>query len=125
MVNKEKSLKRNRTRLSKNQNPQQIDYKRMDQKRSIKTEFWKLKKKGAVIPAKVTASKKTEKAPKPEKEKKKKEKEPELEVIEEEFETMEEEPEIEEIDEELEDLYSYDEDLDAEFDDEDDIEEDK
>jgi hypothetical protein len=125
MVNKEKSLKRERTRLRKSQNPQQIDYKRMDQRRTVKTEFWKLKKKGTFVPAVVAATKKTEKKPKPEKEKKKKVKEPELEVIEEEFEAIDEEPEIEEIDEELEDLYSYDEDLDAEFADDDDVEEDE
>jgi len=123
MVNKGKSLKRERTRLSKNQNPQQVDYKRMDQKRLVKTEFWKLKKKGAITPDIVTDSKKSKKAPKPEKEKKMKE--PELEVIAEEIEAIEEEPEIEEVGEELEDLYSYDEELDEEFDDVDDVEESK
>jgi RNA polymerase primary sigma factor len=138
MANKEKSLKRERTRLRKKQNPQQVDYKRMDQKRSVKTEFWKLKKRGPVSKAKRAISTKSEKTPKPIKEQKKKEKEPELEVIEEELEAIheepeieeideeseivEEEPEIEEIDEELDDLYSYDEDLDKEFDDDDDVE---
>jgi hypothetical protein len=122
MVNKEKSLNQERTRLRKSQNPQQIDFKKMDKKRSVKTEFWKLKKRSAAIPEKVITSKKTGRAPKPEKERKTKEKEPELEVIDEEIEAIEEEPEIEEVGEDLKDLYSYDEEVDDEFDDEDDVE---
>lgn len=115
MVNKEKSLERERVRLRKDQNPQQVDFKRMDQKRAVKTEFWKLKKRPARIPTTVKPSKKAEKKPKAEKVEKKKDKEPELEIV-------EEEPEIEEIDEELEDLYSYDDETDEELDDEDESE---
>jgi hypothetical protein len=138
MVNKEKSLERERVRLRKSQNPQQIDFKRMDKKRSVRSEFWKLKKKGIKAPVKAAPAKKAEKKQKPLKEKKK-EKEPELEVIEEELETVEEEPEVDEIDEELEadeeepeieeigeeleDLYTYDEEFDEEFDDVDDTDE--
>jgi hypothetical protein len=133
MVNKEKSLERERVRLRRSQNPQQIDFKRMDKKQSVRHEFWKLKKKVTEAPAKAAPSKKVEKKQKPVKEKKE-EKEPELEVIEEEpelevieeepeLEVIEEEPEIEEIGEDLEDLYSYDEELDEEFDDVDDMDE--
>ena len=125
MTNKMKTLKRERARLRKSQNPQQVDFKKMDKVRTAKTEYWKLKKRGVSV-KKPAAAKKEAKKPKPEKkEKKKKEKKPELEVIEEEpeleviededepeLEVIEEEPEIEEIDEELEDLYTYDEELD-------------
>ncbi|TFG34141.1 hypothetical protein EU527_05065 [Candidatus Thorarchaeota archaeon] len=113
MTNKEKSLKRDRTRLRKSQNPQQVDYKQMGKKRSVRTEFWKLKKRGGISDEK-TGVKKTERKEKPAKEPKKKEKEPELEVIEEEpeLEIIEEEPEIEELD----DLYSYDDDIDEDSD---------
>lgn len=124
MTNKEKSLRRDRTRLRKSQNPQQIDYKQMGKKRSVRTEYWKLKKRGESS-AKRPGKAKAEKKEKPAKESKKKEKEPELEVIEEEpeLEVIDEEPEIEEIDEELDDLYSYDEDADDEIDDLEDDEE--
>ena len=112
MTNKQKALKRERVRLMKSQNPQQVDFKKMDKVRSVKTEYWKIKKKGGVATKKPAPEKATKKA-KPEKEKKKKEKEPELEVIEEEpeleviekepeLEVVEEEPESEEIDEEQE-----------------------
>jgi len=127
-----KALKRERARLSKSQNPQQVDFKKMDKVRTTKTEFWKLKKRGVSAKKPVVVKKETKKQ-KPEKEKKKKEKEPELEIIEDEpeleviedepeLEVIEDEPEIEEIDEELEDLYSYDEDLDDELDDDEDEE---
>ena len=122
MTNKEKDLKRERVRLRKSQNPQQVDYRRIDKLRSAKTEFWKMKKK-SVVSEKIAPSKKDAKKVKPEKEKKKKKvKEPELEVIEDkpelevieaepELEVIEDEPEEEEkIDKELEDLYSYDDD---------------
>ncbi len=113
-----KALKRERARLRKSQNPQQVDFKKMDKVRTAKTEFWKLKKRG-VSARKPVVGKKDTKKPKPEKEKKKKEKEPELEIVEDEpeLEVIEDEPETEEIDEELEDLYSYDEELDDELDD--------
>ena len=120
MTNKEKDLKRERVRLRKSQNPQQVDYRRIDKLRSAKTEFWKMKKK-SVVSEKIAPEKKDAKKVKPEKEKKKV-KEPELEVIEDkpelevieaepELEVIEDEPEEEEkIDKELEDLYSYDDD---------------
>lgn len=116
MTNKEKALKRERVRLRKSQNPQQVDYKKMDKRRTVKTEYWKTKAIVSMV-AKKTTAKVDAKKTKPEKEKKKKEKEPELEVI-------EAEPETEEIDEELEDLYSYDDDLDDDDEsEEDDVEE--
>jgi len=124
MTNKMKALKRERARLRKSQNPQQVDFKKMDKVRTAKTEYWKLKKHGGST-KKPVAAKKEVKKQKPEKEKKKKEKEPELEIVEDEpeLEVIEDEPEIEEIDEELEELYSYDEDLDDELEDDDEGEE--
>lgn len=122
MTNKQKTLQRDRVRLRKSHNSQQVDFKKMDKIRTVKTEFWKLKKRSRFV-KKVDAKADTKKV-KPEKEKKKKDKEPELEVVEDtpELEIFEEEPEIEEIDEELEDLYTYDEDLDDETE-EDEVEE--
>ena len=124
MTNKEKALKRERIRLRKNQNPQQVDYKRMDKVRSVKTEYWKMKRHSGIAEKKAI-TKPDDKKPKPKKEKKKKEKEPELEVVEEkpELEVIEDEPELEEItedddsveiDKELEELYSDDDDVDEE-----------
>ncbi len=90
MVNKGRKLIRERTRLIKRQNPQVVDFRAMRKARSIRTAYWKLKKKGT---RKTTESETAEKK----KKKEKKEKEPEFEVI----------------DEELEDIYSLDdEDLD-------------
>ena len=119
MTNKMKALKRERIRLRKSQNPQQVDYKKMDTVRSVKTEFWKMKKRDNFEAKKSIAKAESKKAKKvkPEKDKKKKEKKPELEVIEdkpelevieeEDIEEIEEEPELEiedvEIDKELED----------------------
>lgn len=104
MVNKQKAVKRDLTRLRKTQNPGQIDFRRMRKLRKTRIEFWKAKTVGVS-----TTVKKEVKAEKPKREKKKKEKEPELEIL-------DEEPELEELDEELEELYSYDEDIEDEDD---------
>lgn len=119
MTNKQKALKRERVRLRKGQNPQQVDYRKIDKLRAARTEFWKIKKRSVKAEEK-TISKVDATKSKPEKEKKKK-KEPELEVIEDkpeleaieekpELEVIEEEPEEEEISKELEELYSDDDD---------------
>ncbi len=96
MVNTEKTLKRERTRLRKSQNPQQMDLKRMRKVQKVRTKFWATKKQGEVVKPVVVEDKK-----KPKKDKPKKAKEPELEIV-------EEEPELEVISEELEELYDYD-----------------
>ena len=109
MVNKEKALKREITRLRKTQNPQQTDLLRERRLRSARTEIWKLREKpleASVMPEKEKKAK-TPKKEKPKKIKKTKEKEPELEVL-------EEEPEIEKVDADIDDLYTYDEDIDEE-----------
>ncbi len=119
MTNKQKALKRERVRLRKGQNPQQVDYRKIDRLRAARTEFWKIKKRSSKAEEKII-SKVDDKKSKPTKEKKKIEKEPELEVIEDkpeleaieeepELEVIEEEPEAVEISKELEDLYSDDE----------------
>lgn len=119
MTNKQKALKRERIRLRKSQNPQQVDYRKIDRLRAARTEFWKIKKRSGKAEEKTIAKVDTKKA-KPEKEKKKKVKEPELEVIEDkpelevieekpELEVIEEEPEKVEISKELEELYADDE----------------
>ena len=119
MTNKQKALRRERVRLRKTQNPQQVDYRKMDKLRAAKTEFWKIKKRSGKAEEKTISKVDTKKA-KPEKEKKI-EKKPELEVIEDkpeleviekepELEVIEEEPESEEISKELEELYSDDDD---------------
>lgn len=124
MTNKQKALKRERVRLRKGQNPQQVDYRKIDRLRAVKKEFWKIKKRSVKAEEKTISKVDTKKA-KPEKEKKKKVKEPELEVIEDkpeleaieekpELEVIEEEPEEEEISKELEELYSDDDDEPAE-----------
>ncbi len=93
MANREKALKRRRTRLTKAQNPQATDLRRMRKLQRTRTEFW--------------ASKKTGKMERPKREGKKEakerkaEKEPELEVIE----------DNESSDDGIDDLYSYDEDI--------------
>jgi hypothetical protein len=130
MVNKEKAIKVELTRLRKTQNPQQIDFRRMRKLRAAKTSLLKIKRKGTVAPVQVAEKKK--KKVKPTKKPKKTdaeleviEDEPELEIFDEEpeLEVIEEEPELEvaddeleleEISEDLEDLYSYDEDIDEE-----------
>ncbi len=124
MTNKQKALKRERVRLRKGQNPQQVDYRKIDRLRAARTEFWKIKKRSGKAEEKTISKVDTKKA-KPEKEKKKKVKEPELEVIEDkpeleaieekpELEVIDEEPEEEEISKELEELYSDDDDEPAE-----------
>jgi hypothetical protein len=124
MTNKQKALKRERVRLRKGQNPQQVDYRKIDRLRAAKKEFWKIKKRSGKAEEKTISKVDTKKA-KPEKEKKKKVKEPELEVIEDkpeleaieekpELEVIDEEPEEEEISKELEELYSDDDDEPAE-----------
>lgn len=118
MTNKQKALKRERIRLRKSQNPQQVDCRKIDRLRAARTEFWKIKKRSGKAEEKTIAKVDTKKA-KPKKEKKKKVKEPELEVIEDkpeieaepELEVIEEEPEEEEISKELEELYSDDDDV--------------
>ena len=121
MTNKQKALKRERVRLRKSQNPQQVDYRKIDRLRAARTEFWKIKKRSGKAEEKTISKVDTKKA-KPEKEKKKKVKEPELEVIEDkpeleaieekpELEVIEEEPEKVEISKELEELYADDEEL--------------
>lgn len=124
MTNKQKALKRERIRLRKSQNPQQVDCRKIDRLRAARTEFWKIKKRSGKAEEKTIAKVDTKKA-KPEKKKKVKEPEleviedkPELEVIEEkleleevepELEVIEEEPEKVEISKELEELYADDE----------------
>ncbi len=89
MVNTEKTLKRDRTRLRRGQNPQQIDFKRMRKARNVGTKYWRLKTKPESDYEKQVEGKK---ATKKEKAKKK-------------------EPELEVIDEELEEIYSIDDDV--------------
>ena len=78
MVNTEKTIKRERTRLRKSQNPRQLDLKRMYKAQKIKTKYWASKKRGDVARSAVTEDKK------PSKDKPKKDKEPELEIVEDE-----------------------------------------
>ncbi|MHA1637350.1 MAG: hypothetical protein ACTSUB_04980 [Candidatus Thorarchaeota archaeon] len=92
MVNAEKSLKRDRTRLRRGQNPQQIDFKRMRKVRNVGRKYWLLRKKPE------SASEMHEEGKKGTKKEKPKKKEPELEVI----------------DAELEEIYSIDDDEDLE-----------
>ncbi|MFW9907997.1 MAG: hypothetical protein ACFFEF_05425 [Candidatus Thorarchaeota archaeon] len=108
MANSEKTIKRERIRLRKNQNPQQLDFKKMRKARDVRTEFWSRKRQKKPITAVVEEkAKKVTKAKKEEKAKPKKAEKPELEVI-------DEEPELEVIDEELEELYDFDDDIDEE-----------
>ncbi|MHA2020305.1 MAG: hypothetical protein ACW98J_03170 [Candidatus Thorarchaeota archaeon] len=130
MVNKEKTAKRNMIRIRKTQNPQQVDFRRLRKHRKARTEYWSFKKKPSV---QVVTEKKEKAKPKKKAPKKKKEpelevidqepelevidEEPELEVVEEapekepELEVIDDEPEPEAIDKELEDLYSYDDEI--------------
>ncbi len=100
MAKSKRAILRERTRLRRSQNPQQINFKEMRKARQNRTEYWALKKHES--PHVEEIPEKTKEKAKPKKEKK-----PELEVI-------EEEPETETIDEELEDLYSYDDEADNE-----------
>ncbi|MHA1909097.1 MAG: hypothetical protein ACW98Y_17505 [Candidatus Thorarchaeota archaeon] len=101
MVNTERTIKRERTRLRKSQNPQQLDFKRMKKAQMAKTKYWASKKRSTVSESIVVEDKK-----KPKKDKPKKDKEPELEVV----------------DEELEELYDYDdEEVDEEVDEEEEV----
>jgi hypothetical protein len=88
LVNKQKAVKREITRLRKVQNPQQADLKRAHKLRKAKTEFWEKKKKAVVTPVEAPEE---ETRRKPEKAK-----EPELEEIQEETEEETEEDESEE-----------------------------
>ena len=126
MVNKEKALERELTRLRKVQNPTQVDFKRMKKLRKARTQFWKLKiMPSLVVPTAPKAKKEKRKSRKERRlESKKEEPLPELEVVEEEpeLEVIEDEPELEEdtlagaseLADELEDLYTYDDDIDEE-----------
>ena len=97
MVNKEKAIERELTRLRKNQNPQQIDFRRMRKLRAARTNLLNLKRKKIVAPVKMAEVDKKKKKAKPKKKPKKEE--PELEIIEDEdeLEDFEEEPEVEEV----------------------------
>lgn len=100
MVNTKQTIIRERTRLRRSQNPQQIDFKKMRKAREARTKYWAIKtqaRKVTVAVAEKTKAKEKGKAKV--QDKPKKEKKPELEVIE----------EVPEIDEELEDIYSLDE----------------
>ena len=107
MVNKEKALKQELIQLRRNQNPQQLDFRRMRKIRIAKAKLRSLKRRAVAptIEAPVEKAKKTK--AKPEKKPKKKEKEPELEII-------EDTPETKEISSDLKALYTYDEDIDEE-----------
>ena len=48
MVNSKKTIKRERTRLRKSQNPQQLDFLRMKKAQKVKTKYWASKKRGQV-----------------------------------------------------------------------------
>ncbi|MFW9787524.1 MAG: hypothetical protein ACFFE1_07610 [Candidatus Thorarchaeota archaeon] len=107
MVNKEKAIKRELTRLRKTQNPEQLDFRRMRKLRAAKTSLMKLRRKGTVAPVQKVSEKKKKKE-KPKKKPKAKdleleviEEEPELEIFddESEMEGIEEEPELEVIEE--------------------------
>ena len=107
MVNKEKAIKIELTRLRKTQNPEQIDFRRMRKLRAARTSLMKVKRKGTVAPVKVVLAEK--KKAKPTKKPKKKDEEleviedkPELEVFGEEPEVEEKKPELEVVDEEPE-----------------------
>jgi hypothetical protein len=100
MVDNETTIKRDRVRLRRSQNPQQIDFRTMRKVREVKIAYWATKKRKVAEPAIVVESKGKGKAKAKDKAKDKK-KEPELEVI--------EEPEVEEFDEVLDEIYSDDE----------------
>ncbi len=141
MVNKEKTLKRELTQLRRNQNPQQVDFRRMRKILIAKSKLRSLKRRSVAPTIEAPVEKAKKKKAKPEKKLKKKEeeleleviddKEPELEVVEDkpksekktkpkkkekepELEVVEDKPKSEEISSDLEDLYTYDEDIDEE-----------
>ena len=91
MVNTEKSLKRDRTRLRRGQNPQQIDFKRMRKARDVGRRYWVLKKKPESDFEERIEVKKDTKKEKPKK------KEPELEVIDEEPEEISSDDDAEDV----------------------------
>jgi hypothetical protein len=99
MVNKEKAIKRELTRLRKTQNPEQVDFRRMRKLRAAKTKLFELRRRGTVAPVKEVPAEKKKKKAKPRK--KPKAKEPELEIIDEEpeLEVFEDEPELEVVEE--------------------------
>ncbi len=102
MVNTRKIILRERTRLRRSQNPQQLDFKRMRKARKYQTKYWAMQSQTRAVAASVIEkSKGKEKDKTKTKEKPKKEKKPELEII-------DEEPEMDELDEELEEIYSLD-----------------
>lgn len=89
MTNRAKSYKRDRARLRRVQNPQQIDFLRMRKVRRTGVKYWATKKKPE------TGDEEEKVAPKKKAGKKVKKEEPELEVI----------------DAELEEIYSDDDDV--------------
>jgi hypothetical protein len=96
-LNKEKSLKRQITRLRKVQNPSSVDLKRIRRLRDARTELWRLRKKPVArseSKARPVKEAEKEKPAKPEKE-----------------------PELEVLDEELEELFDVDEDEEPDADD--------
>ena len=82
MVNKEKALKQELIRLRQNQNPQQLDFRRMRKIRIAKAKLRSLKRRAVTPTVEAPVEKVEKKKAKPEKKPKKKEKEPELEVVE-------------------------------------------
>ena len=112
MVNKEKALERELTRLRKSQNATQVDFRRIRKLRKARTEYWKLKKKPTITVREAPKVEKEKRKSRRERrlEKKKEEPHPELEVIEEE----EDEVGLTEKADELDDLYSYDEEIEEE-----------
>jgi hypothetical protein len=121
MVNKEKALERELTRLRKSQNNSQVDYRRMRKLRKARTEYWKLKKTPSVTVREIPKAKKEKRKSRKKRrlEKRKEEPLPELEVVEEEpeLEVIEDEKEkvdLTELADDLDDLYSYDDEIDEE-----------
>lgn len=100
MVNTRKATIRERTRLRRSQNPQQIDFKKMRKARAIRTQYWAMKGKGRSVPATKDEKEKAKDKSK-QKDKPKKEKKPELEVIDDDINTTT-------IDDELDEIYSLD-----------------
>ena len=121
MVNKEKAIERELTRLRKGQNPSQVDFRRIRKLRKARTEYWKLKKKPTVaVRETIMAKKETKKSRKERRlDKKKEEPLPELELVEDEpelevVEDKETESGLTDIADELKDLYTYDDDVEEE-----------
>ena len=121
MVNKEKALERELTRLRKSQNSTRVDFRRKRKLRKARTEYWKLKKKPTITVREVPQVEKEKRKSRRERrlEKKKEEPLPELEVIDEEpelevIEEVEDEVGLTEKADELDDLYSYDEEIEEE-----------